>query len=194
LYCPLCKLQTTRVIERASIPRPRATSKSLFWIGIAGVPILALTLLLHAAFAVTVFANRSAKAPADALRAIPSVTESRSRAIPLPRQPQPETVENESTCPPQELVVSELPPPEARVELAPPPALKQAPTAEAPTPAEPVVKKNDPPKTCEKPSGMFGTSLIFAADPTEAKKQAAAKEKLVFLLHVSGDFDDAGFT
>jgi hypothetical protein len=49
-------------------------------------------------------------------------------------------------------------------------------------------------KVCEKPSGMFGTSLFFAANPTEASKQAATQEKLVFLLHVSGDFDDPGFT
>ncbi|HLW67333.1 MAG TPA: hypothetical protein VKS79_18605 [Gemmataceae bacterium] len=42
--------------------------------------------------------------------------------------------------------------------------------------------------------GMYGTSLTFAASPSAAEKQAAQQQKLVFLLHVSGDFDDPGFT
>jgi hypothetical protein len=44
------------------------------------------------------------------------------------------------------------------------------------------------------PQGMHGTSLDFVCTPAEAAKQAAAQGKLVFLLHISGNFEDSGFT
>jgi hypothetical protein len=42
--------------------------------------------------------------------------------------------------------------------------------------------------------GCFGTSVEFFDTPSEAAKQAAKKEKLVFVLHVSGNFEDPRFT
>jgi hypothetical protein len=42
--------------------------------------------------------------------------------------------------------------------------------------------------------GEFGTSVIFADSPIEAAKQALKEEKLVFMLHVSGLFEDSDFT
>ena len=42
--------------------------------------------------------------------------------------------------------------------------------------------------------GEFGTSVIFADSPIEAAKQALKEEKLVFVLHVSGLFEDSDFT
>jgi hypothetical protein len=42
--------------------------------------------------------------------------------------------------------------------------------------------------------GGFGTSVEFFDTPSEAAKQAAKKEKLVFVLHVSGNFEDPRFT
>ncbi len=42
--------------------------------------------------------------------------------------------------------------------------------------------------------GEFGTSVIFADSPIEAAKQALKQEKLVFVLHVSGLFEDSDFT
>jgi hypothetical protein len=39
-----------------------------------------------------------------------------------------------------------------------------------------------------------GTALEFAATPAEALKQAAKEHKLVFLLHISGNFEESGFT
>jgi hypothetical protein len=42
--------------------------------------------------------------------------------------------------------------------------------------------------------GEYGTTLKFAKDPAEAFRLAGEKKKLVFLLHVSGNFEDARFT
>jgi hypothetical protein len=42
--------------------------------------------------------------------------------------------------------------------------------------------------------GDYGTSLKFAKDPAEAFRIAGENKKLVFLLHVSGNFEDAQFT
>jgi hypothetical protein len=42
--------------------------------------------------------------------------------------------------------------------------------------------------------GSFGTSVDFVKSPKEAAKQALKEEKLVFVLHVSGDFEDPDFT
>lgn len=42
--------------------------------------------------------------------------------------------------------------------------------------------------------GGFGTSVEFLETPSEAARQALKKEKLVFVLHVSGNFEDPRFT
>lgn len=39
-----------------------------------------------------------------------------------------------------------------------------------------------------------GTSVDFYGTPAEAAQEAALQEKLVFVLHVSGLFEDAAFT
>ena len=54
--------------------------------------------------------------------------------------------------------------------------------------AEP--KVTDPGATC----GNYGTSVHFVATPSEAARQALKEEKLVFVLHVSGLFEDPKFT
>jgi hypothetical protein len=40
----------------------------------------------------------------------------------------------------------------------------------------------------------FGPSVAFVRSPAEAGRIAAREEKLTLLLHVSGNFEDAGFT
>ena len=67
------------------------------------------------------------------------------------------------------------------------------------TPAvpQPAVKKPTPPppdKT-EKTDGIctFGTSVEFADTPSEAARLAKKQGKLVFVLHVSGNFEDPRF-
>jgi hypothetical protein len=40
----------------------------------------------------------------------------------------------------------------------------------------------------------FGTAVGFVRSPAEAARVAAGEQKLTFLLHVSGNFDDPGLT
>jgi hypothetical protein len=42
--------------------------------------------------------------------------------------------------------------------------------------------------------GSFGTSVEFVTTPSEAAHQAKKEQKLVFVLHVSGHFEDPKFT
>jgi hypothetical protein len=42
--------------------------------------------------------------------------------------------------------------------------------------------------------GEYGTSINFAASAEAAAKQATREEKLVFVLHVSGLFEESNFT
>jgi hypothetical protein len=44
------------------------------------------------------------------------------------------------------------------------------------------------------PTNNFGTSVNFVATPRLAFRQAALEDKLVFLLHVSGNFEESAFT
>jgi hypothetical protein len=40
----------------------------------------------------------------------------------------------------------------------------------------------------------FGTSVAFASTPMAAAKQAREQQKLLFILHVAGDFEESCFT
>lgn len=42
--------------------------------------------------------------------------------------------------------------------------------------------------------GEYGTSVIFADSAAEAAAQALQEEKLVFVLHVSGLFEESNYT
>jgi hypothetical protein len=42
--------------------------------------------------------------------------------------------------------------------------------------------------------GSFGTAVQFVETPAEAAARAKKEEKLVFVLHVSGNFEDPKFT
>lgn len=41
---------------------------------------------------------------------------------------------------------------------------------------------------------QYGTSVVWSGSPSEAAAKAKAEEKLVFVLHVSGHFEDPAFT
>jgi len=43
-------------------------------------------------------------------------------------------------------------------------------------------------------TGEFGTSIHFEHSPSAAARKALKEEKLVVVLHVSGDFEDPAFT
>jgi hypothetical protein len=42
--------------------------------------------------------------------------------------------------------------------------------------------------------GNYGTSVEFVSSPSEAARLAKQQQKLVFVLHVSGHFEDPTFT
>jgi hypothetical protein len=52
------------------------------------------------------------------------------------------------------------------------------------------VKKPAEKSTC----GDYGTSVQFEKSPSDAARKALKEEKLVCVLHVSGDFEDPDFT
>ena len=76
--------------------------------------------------------------------------------------------------------------------VPPPPDPPAAPSADLPPPPPPAEKNQGEPaaSTCQ----TFGTSVAFAVSPAAAEKRAARDGKLVFVLHVSGDFEDHAFT
>lgn len=49
-------------------------------------------------------------------------------------------------------------------------------------------------KHAEETCGEFGTSVEFVDSPAEAAKKALEEEKLVFVLHVSGNFETPDYT
>jgi hypothetical protein len=61
-----------------------------------------------------------------------------------------------------------------------------------PPPAPPpnVLQVEEQPTSC----GKFGTAVRFLASPREAAAAAKKEEKLVFVLHLSGIFEDVKFT
>jgi hypothetical protein len=59
-------------------------------------------------------------------------------------------------------------------------------TADTPTKGESLPTH----KSC----GSFGTKVEFVETPSEAARLALKEEKLVFVLHISGHFEDPRFT
>ena len=58
--------------------------------------------------------------------------------------------------------------------------------------ASPVRAADESCGKCGKQS--YGTSVVWSGTPSEAAAKAKAEEKLVFVLHVSGHFEDPKFT
>jgi hypothetical protein len=67
----------------------------------------------------------------------------------------------------------------------PPPQVEHERIAETPPPQP----KNAPPK-----GETYGTSVLFLGNPAEAAEAARRESKLLFVLHVSGNFEDSCFT
>jgi hypothetical protein len=51
-----------------------------------------------------------------------------------------------------------------------------------------------PPEKAEGTCGKYGTTVEFVSTPSEAARQAKKEQKLVFVLHVSGYFEDPKLT
>jgi hypothetical protein len=54
--------------------------------------------------------------------------------------------------------------------------------------------QDQPPAKAELVTERCGTAIEFVPTPVEAAKLAAKEKKLVFVLHVSGHFEDPDFT
>ena len=67
-------------------------------------------------------------------------------------------------------------------------------TAPVDTPAVPPARTEKPAKSDKPACGSHGTTIDFVDTPNDAAKQAKKEEKLVFVLHVSGYFEDPRFT
>jgi len=61
-------------------------------------------------------------------------------------------------------------------------------------PPQPVSEPVQPFEKNEGSCGAFGTSVEFVDTPSAAAARAKKEEKLVFVLHVSGNFEDPRFT
>ena len=72
-----------------------------------------------------------------------------------------------------------------------PPVAKQATISIPKLPQSPPTCKEE---TCEVEMASHGTSLQWAESPAVAYKKAEEKNKLVFMIHVSGNFEIPGFT
>ncbi len=87
---------------------------------------------------------------------------------------------------------------EQAVPVQPPPAPQ--PARPAPAPIEPVAPARVEALVAAAPAddasvcATFGTSVEFDPNPVRAAKQAAKAQKLLMVLHVSGNFEDSAFT
>jgi hypothetical protein len=84
----------------------------------------------------------------------------------------------------------------ARPQAAPPPPAEPAPPVQvaAAPPAEPPPVLKPAEAVSESGGGTCGTSVAFLASPQLAARRAAEEGKILFTLHVSGNFEDPGFT
>lgn len=61
--------------------------------------------------------------------------------------------------------------------------------------AAPVLARDEKGKGSEAPvGGDYGTSVHFEKSPKEAAAKARQQEKLVFVVHISGLFEDSDYT
>jgi hypothetical protein len=66
---------------------------------------------------------------------------------------------------------------------------------EAPEPPPPPAAPQLPASTEPRPAGQtYGTRVTFLPSPEEAMRVAQRERKLVFVLHVSGNFEESCFT
>jgi hypothetical protein len=96
-----------------------------------------------------------------------------------------------------------LPTPTERISPEPQKPAEPQNIVKAPAPAEsvddetpeapPLAEPTQPAKMAQK-GDLCGTAVEFVASPKLAAQQAIREQKLVFVLHVSGDFEDPDFT
>ena len=195
----------SRQVSSVALPPPRGLS----WGMLAVAVTLGLLLITGLTLSALAFRPRDPAptphlAPAQTTRfeipAVPTVLAASKSETPAPVlvaqiSPPPAAVEPQPAPAP----LKETPPP-AVAELVPAVQAKLAPPPE-PAPPEPPVPAPAPPPEPAPPqpppaaeSTSCGTSVHFVASPQAAARRAEEEGKLVFTLHVSGNFEDPGFT
>jgi hypothetical protein len=93
-------------------------------------------------------------------------------------------------------VVTSLP--VAAVDRTPPPAPQQTVTSQPIATAPPVPQQAAPPPPSPAPANRttenYGTCVHFALSPAQAAQKATQEQKLLFTVHISGNFEDSHFT
>ena len=178
---PVCP--PPRLVQRLSASPPR-----LYWPPVLVAAAVSAVLILGTTAAGVVYAcTRGPDEPPD------------TEAASSPKQESPAPV----AVPPKTKVLPPAPAPRPVVVArakAPAPLL---PERSPPKPVAPPVPEPPPPEPPAQPvvaaappaaRGSFGTCVEFAASPLAAARLAREQQKLLFVLHVSGDFEDSRFT
>jgi len=154
--------------------------------------LLGMSALFLASLALTVWClGRSGKSPSPLPQVAQSPVEDHAKQEPAPAVPAAAATTT---------VIAEAPSAQAEAEPAveeTPPILPPASRTPPPVPdAESDLRVADKPEACSTctKKGTYGTSLVFADSPAEAAKQAAKENRLMFVLHISGNFEDDKFT
>jgi hypothetical protein len=163
--------------------RPRARWwKMIDWrvVAAAGVPVWAAVI----GFVVWDKSRSRPAAPTAVVRPSPVVP-----PLPLPSPAAVVPAPQEASPGPQVIVVpisvpQPAPAPDARPARELPFWLSEAQTEDSGD------EPRRPPDGCE----TFGTAVNFVKSPTEAMRRAGAEDKLAFVLHLSGNLEDDGFT
>ncbi len=192
---------------RIAKPRPPTRRKKpplVYW-----TPIVGASLFMLAFLVTVVVAARSG--PASPAEENPGPVAKKIIPVDLPPEgdivPEPQDPVEIPEAPVPELAPAEPPVPPAPPDL--PPVQAEAP----PIPPETNLVKDIPPpdrgqeKVCQEPvvpvpekeqlrpgRETFGTQVEFVRNPDAANDLARKEKKLAFLLHVSGNFEDAEFT
>jgi hypothetical protein len=107
-------------------------------------------------------------------------------------KPAAEVVKKPSPVKPAQEVkeTSQPQPPKEKAPANPPPVPPDDPKAQAPSLPATEFTHSDEPASCQN----YGTQVAFVSNPAEAAQRALKEHKLLFLLHLSGNFEDAAFT
>lgn len=169
---------------------PNPSGPLLYWPAVAAAGVFGLVFVTGLTGAALALSKPSAPKKEKPPPALVAVTPASSLAV---KEPEP--------TPPSEpapVIDVSLPEPaparlESGIEQIVAHAAISVPTA-VPNPWAPVTATDSPAAVIKNPTMTCGTSVEFVSNPTLADRQARQEHKLVFLLHVSGDFEDPGFT
>jgi hypothetical protein len=141
------------------------------------------------------------------LAQLPALEKLITDSAPTPRQPEKGQLEAAAATPRTQLSVTNSAPvtqlPAAGKETSKPPLVpiqqapgaRPVPTADDPAPRGPSLPASEVlPKEATATYETYGTKVSFSSDPTDAAQKALKDRKLLFVLHLSGNFEDSKFT